>query len=185
MTTYRLPDQLGGGECVVMSGMAHVIPGTEGMADVKLDGMEGYAMIPYRWLVEVEEPLPPEPPVGVVVRINDDVYQRSPLDESWYCVRAYGASTWADLCARAKLGTPVRLVPDPAVGVGLPWSPASHDIDGDSANSVQATEDGEVADRFRYSAGWHGVYFTPTGARAKAAALLAAADAAENREQES
>lgn len=129
MTTYRLPEALGGGEVEVEivpdpsvtrrtdNGFLRVL--------IKTDEESFPIALPFSVLTEVERPLPPEPPPGSVVLVGADA--DDPL--SGYVYRHYhGAwavpgeedfTTWAGVC---KLGIPVRLVPDPfAEPVELPW----------------------------------------------------------------
>ena len=119
MTRYKLPDELGGAEVKVLHGMAHVSDdGGDHKVDVVIDGL-GTLCMPARWLTEVEEPLPEEPPIGSVVRaqlVDEDepwAWERSTDHHNgpgWYMAGADSTFEWAALCKR---GTPVLLVPAP------------------------------------------------------------------------
>jgi hypothetical protein len=132
-------------------------------------------------LEPVEPPLPPEPPLGSVVLDRDgDAWQRGLTRRgNWCCTRNDGAEDrWEDLWD--GYGPLVRLVPDPAAGVELPWHAPVNEVSVGAENVVDVNDDGEVAERVRLvMGGYHQTLFTPDGAREKAAALLAAADAAE------
>jgi hypothetical protein len=127
MTTYRLPEALGGGEVEIVPDPSATHPPMTGYVRVVIESAEESFPIdlPFSVLTKVERPLPPEPPPGSVVLVGADA--DDPL--SGYVYRHYhGAwavpgeedfTTWAGVC---KLGIPVRLVPDPfAEPVELPW----------------------------------------------------------------
>ncbi len=131
MTTYRLPEALGGGE----------MESDEGLGDgtVRNPSLIGFC-IDDHWfwvaeglLTKVAPPLPEEPPVGSVVRAHfrlpgDDADLEDPWvfehsadtrENHWYGAGLGEGFTWAAVCA---LGTPVLLIPDPfAEPVELPW----------------------------------------------------------------
>jgi hypothetical protein len=137
-------------------------------------------------LEPVEPPSPPEPTeVGIAYQVGGEVYQRG--DPEPYSKLPWGGrwdwQDWPTLCQRAMGLTgswPVRLVPDPAVGVELPWRVPANEINVGAESIVDVNDDGEIVERVRLvMGGYHQTLLTPAGARAKSAALAAAADAAE------
>ena len=122
MSSYKLPDILGGGVVKVLHGMAR----EDDLVDCVLsDG--SHLVLPLRRLTKVEDPLPEEPPVGSVVRaqlVDEDepwMWQRTTptigYGAGWYAAGLGMCFEWAALCTR---GTPVLLVPAPEP-VELPW----------------------------------------------------------------
>ena len=114
MARYRLPEALGGGECIfyakgyapgcVIVELVDVAPGLR----VEIEEVA---------LTEVKPPLPPEPPNGVVYIEGWGYWQK--FSGFWEGTVSRKCNSWADVCA---LGTPVRLVPDPfAEPVEHPW----------------------------------------------------------------
>lgn len=111
MTRYRLPEALGGGEFEASEVHAQKAGFVSG---------EHVVWIPVAWLTKVEPPLPPEPPLwAVVVDKHERVWQHvSDGRGEWTCTVADLGAEWDELQEYAPL---VRLVPDPAAGVELPW----------------------------------------------------------------
>jgi hypothetical protein len=173
---YRLPEALGGGERegeYFWSGCA----GAMHEHRFKVPNV-GYVTVSTREpLTKVGPPLPPEPPdVGAVVQVVDvapgsfRVFERGPesAGERWWPAGDGAAVAWEHICG---LGTPVRLVPDPAAGVELPWrgghpqAPFTVSF-GDQGGAAIVSSPGPFI-------------LAAVDARAMAAALWAAADAAE------
>jgi hypothetical protein len=132
----------------------------------------------------VEPPLPPEPQehgaIVAVGTIGRALYERDDDQLRWQGLHDKAWYKWAEVCAG---GTPVRLVPDPAAGVELPWRG-----NGNGATSWVAVGDWGDAESINpdlipllVASGGRLTtpVLTPATARAMAAALLAAADAAE------
>lgn len=160
---YRLPEALGGGEVEVLHGFARLED--DGRVDVKMEGLSEVATVPRTWLTKVEPPLPPEPPVGaVVVDSEGDAWQRR--KNEWgvrhWVTPTSGDQDWATLVEH--YGPLTRLVPDPAAGVELPWGTQPRVWVDESMVGVRYKTD---------------FWLGPDAARAMAAALWAAADAAE------
>jgi hypothetical protein len=168
MTTYRLPEALGGGEVEV-----EIVPNPSvtrrtdnGFVRVliKTDDESFPIALPFSVLTEVEPPLPPEPdgPAYVVDR-DENVWQRRRT--GWQRITG-GQQSWAELWR--DFGPLTRLVPDPfAERIELPWR------SGNGAFSI-TIRDGYV----RVLAPGVPVDTGPDGAREMACALWAAADAA-------
>jgi len=124
VTRYRPSDAL-------IAALAEVLPEDTGSqmdprAGMWLLGFDlpgvGRIRIQKEALVEVEEPLPPEPPVGSVVLATTAnkpwVFVREEPGW-WYTTAMERAFTWDDVCTRS---VPVLLVPDPlAEAPELPW----------------------------------------------------------------
>jgi hypothetical protein len=131
MSRYKLPDVLGGGECVF-----HSKGYQDGCWIVELvDTMPGMRLeLESSALTEVEPPLPDEPPVGSFVAAGTNgnllpLYRR--WREGWMAVESLEDATWPEICAESqeRAGrSPVRLVPAPEP-VELPWT--GSDADGD------------------------------------------------------
>jgi hypothetical protein len=108
VTTYRLPEALGGGEVEI------VTPAWAGNAitcEVALvDQPDVKVLLARSLLTEVEPPLPPEPdgPAYVVDR-DENVWQRRRTG-GWQRIVG-GQRSWADLWR--EFGPLTRLVPDP------------------------------------------------------------------------
>lgn len=170
---YRLPDALGGGECVyhadgidndrIVVELVDTVPGLRLELELSV-------------LTEVKPPLPPEPPQLVTVRVGARAFVRDDLvlsRASW--VGPDGRHTWSELCDLAQQKTgfpPVLLVPVPEP-VELPWSTpfllgatGVRVFIGDSSIRVEVL-------------GKH-IGITTAEAREMARALWTAADAAEN-----
>jgi hypothetical protein len=123
---YRLPEALGGGECVldgrVFENSASIY------ARVKVgEGEDSFTIDLNRHLLtEIKDPLPEEPPVGAFVLVNTSVFQRKDTAGiDWW---DYGQQTWRNWEEVCEFGTPVSLVPDPfAEPVELPWQGSDQD----------------------------------------------------------
>jgi hypothetical protein len=176
VTEYRLPDALGGHPVVVIS-RESTTPGVWWVV-VRIDDETFPLWLPGTVLEEVVPPLPAEPDPWSVVQTGAAFFERRGNEAiGWYNIGGHTFVTWEQICSG---GTPTRLVPDPfAEPVTLPWEAA------DEVRSyiVEVTAVGdEVRDVNRAVEGYRvGVLLTPDGARAKARALWAAADAAEAR----
>lgn len=117
MSTYRLPDALGGAE-VEICGTSF---DSSLRVDIDLPGL-GRFPFPQRLLVEVKPPLPPEPEAGaaVVVRNADgtahNIFQRDDVNAddagNWFGAGIRRGTTWENLHASGR--SIIRLVPDPA-----------------------------------------------------------------------
>ena len=178
MTEDRLPDSLGGHVVNAVSRGNHGEPGGELWRVVVRVGDESWPMwLPGTVLVEVVPPLPPEPEPWSVVQTGAAFFERRGNEAiGWYNIGGHTFVTWEQICSG---GTPTRLVPDPfAEPVTLPWSLA--DESRAHRSEVGAVRGGEVRDVNRAVGEYAvGVLLSPDGARAKARALWAAADAAE------
>ena len=177
---YRLPVVRGGGEVTLVRRDSYNQLTGEPTAVVATG--DGTPLVVRECdLTKLEQPLPPEPPPGSVVRDTRDgsVFERGAGD-IWFRreLNSNLTYTWANLCVYD--GTPVRLVPDPAVGVELPWESGAFEpnITRTSVNEVNGTvhDENHVGPS---RVGMVVMLHRPVDARAKAAALLAAADAAE------
>lgn len=173
MTTYRLPDALGGAKVEIVPNPSAVHPPMSSHVRVLVEtDDESFPIdVPRSALVEVEPPPPPEPPVFSVVVVESAyampiAFCRYP--EGWAETTSVAYCDWAKVCS---YGTPTRYVPNPfAEPVELPWvvhSPAGTRL-------LVKTEGGNVVVHIGGSA-----LIPPQGARALARALWAAADAAE------
>jgi hypothetical protein len=178
---YRLPEALGGGEYD-----EHRRPDGSMEAPVgNVAFLENGCLftVALALLAKVEPPLPPEPPHGSIVRVSPGggVFERGAGDV-WFRreINSNLGYDWGHLCGE---GAPVRLVPDPAAGVELPWRG-----NGNGATSWVAVGDWGDAESINpdlipllVASGGRLTtpVLTPATARAMAAALLAAADAAE------
>jgi hypothetical protein len=136
MTTYKLPEWLGGHECDLKD-----LNKSDGFARVRfvLNGHEVWIDIDYMQLVKVAPPLPPEPPVGAVMLDGADVaWQRIRDDGSVLHWRHDGERRdWAEMAAAGPL---TLLVPDPAADAGETFSYAK---DGNEASFSADLLDGE------------------------------------------
>lgn len=143
MTRYRLPDALGGMELPEDTGGVLDVRST-GRGDVEGSGEAwllrfdipglGRIRVQREALVEVKEPLPPEPPVGSVVLFGGEAVQRveegDADTESWMGVGSSARYTWAFLCQINKDHPVVRLVPDPLTEAPeLPWRDGDHGLE--------------------------------------------------------
>lgn len=182
---YRLPEHLGGGECHIVSEVRSVARWATNEVIVEMVAPAAGLRLQLNRdaLTKVEPPLPPEPQEhGAVVAVGSigrALYERDDDALRWIGLHDKAWYSWAEIC---ETGTPVRLVPDPAAGVELPWVIGKDDVGRLDSTQVEAEiEDGEVIDRLydSHESQWTTVRYTPNGARAKAAALLAAADAVE------
>ena len=182
MTTYRLPDALGGGE---YEEYRHVNGGTEAPAGTVAFLEAGCIFtVARRLLTEVKPPPPPEPPVGSIVHLASyyGVYER--VDRGWLLTSdAAGRACDCTLLRLNSGDAPVRLVPDPFAGLfDLPWESAPRLlVSRVSRSTVEVRDSGRIRD---FNEAGDGKYlatvdWTPDGARAKARALWAAADAVE------
>jgi hypothetical protein len=178
---YRLPEALGGGEVrgrEVRTGVS-VGVGSFPVVLAEVDSI-GEITVPLSAMTKVEPPLPPEPPDRAVVYIcdpeggpgilaerNDDSAPSPDTGRRWWAGGLWYGWPW--LCNRPV--APVRLVPDPAAGVELPWrgghpqAPFTVSF-GDQGGAAIVSSPGPFI-------------LAAVDARAMAAALLAAADAAE------
>jgi hypothetical protein len=179
VTKVGLPDWLGGGEGEAPDTDGEVVRVTKYGPDEEM----AVVVIQREHLTGLLSEIPDEPPVGAVVLVDADVlYQR--LDDhpmAGVQTRWYGADdwfSWAEICHAGT--TPVRLVPDPAVNVELPWESLDN-ADPRAHRSTVHEFAGSVQDYLWSGEEQRGVMvkLTPNAARAKAAALIAAADAAE------
>lgn len=166
MTAYRLPDELGGGEVEVLHGMAR----GDGRVDCKVIGVGITLNLPYRSLVKVE---PVEPPDGTVVAVGGTelIYKR--LNGSWWGCGEAHPIPW-EVVSDPAYGKMVRLVPDPAAGVELPWNAAP---DGPLVmlHDTRGRPDFPIELALWLGVREQGRYLSKTEARELAAALLAAA----------
>lgn len=161
---WRLPEVLGGGE---LEEYRHVSGTTEAPAGTVAFLVDGCLVCVALGLLTKVEP-PPQPPVGAVVLDNGgNAWQRGAdhLTRPWMCAAA-GDEDWATLQEYAPL---TRLVPDPAAGVELPWGTQPRVWVDESVGRPAM-----VGVRYKTD-----FWLSPAIARAMAAALLAAADAAE------
>lgn len=177
MTRYRLPDALGGMELPEdTGGVLDTTQNVEGVWLLRFDipGV-GRVRIQREALIEVAEPLPPEPPVLSIANFGDEgPFIRRTLAR-WQNLGGYDFE-YADLC---RFGSPVLLVPDPlAEAPDLPWS--SNGADVRSLTSVEVNGR-TVLDTVNIGRGNPGqtAMLTPELARAKGLALLRAAAVAE------
>jgi hypothetical protein len=120
MTTYRLPEALGGGELESMASDSVRYPNLIGFCT------EGeWFWVAKGLLTEVKE-LPEEPPVGSFVLVDATVLQRK--DSAGIDWWDYGQQTWRTWEQVCQFGTPVRLVPDPfAEPAEVPWEHGDRD----------------------------------------------------------
>jgi hypothetical protein len=174
MNKYKLPDFLGGGECVLASELSNrtVIATVPGHGNTMIT-------LPLSLLTEIK-PKYLEPPqgAGVLATIGGEQlvcqrYKDSASGESiWHIVGERVSYTWDDLCQDSE---PVRLHPMPAVP--LPWDNTESRVRFDSTVTVDHGD-------FRVLLSTAGrVGLAPTTARLVAAALWTAADAI-SRQQE-
>lgn len=161
---YRLPEVFGTREIVMVSREPGGIIHGRVFLD---DGRYGDVAFNEQMLIKVEPPEPPEPAKGSVVIDGDGTaWQRG--YEDWMGPEGrYG--DWAHLCEISK-GMPVRLVPDPAAGVELPWG-----VEPRVWVDETPTAPPMVGVRYGDKTFW----LKPGYAREFAGAVLAAADAAE------
>jgi len=174
MTTYRLPEALGGGEVEI------VTPAWAGNAIIcevaLVDQPDVKVSLARSLLTEVEPPLPPEPAPGSVLRCNDGylhIRRGSGMARSDH---REGYSTWAEIVASHDQPL-VRLVPDPfAEPVELPWRQR---IGKYSTATVSRTVVGEITLSLDSGGRVMAPDLTTADAKSIARALWAAADAAE------
>lgn len=174
---YRFPGQLGGGEYDALTGFS--VAGDDTRMRFCIPDV-GVVDVPEAALTKVEPPLPPEPPDRTIVAVGTvgrALYERNDVPDirQWQGLHDKAWYTWAEVC---EDGTPVRLVPDPAAGVELPWSGQSRYM---HTMRVESEGDGSVVIEAETSSSGIALnrLLSPEVARAMAAALLAAADAAE------
>lgn len=111
MTSYRLPDDLGGYPCTLIR---RNVP-TNDMWEFVVDrGHDSFPIcLPPTVVVEVEPPLPAEPPRdAVMVDRNGRVWLCG--SHGWFAARHHGETVftpWAELCGAE--GPLTQLVPDP------------------------------------------------------------------------
>lgn len=125
MTTYRLPDALGGGEVEI------VTPAWADKAIVcevaLVSDPSVRVTLARRLLVEVTPPLPPEPLTGYYLLKENSaaplfVAEHEQDYGQWYVAGHEKAFSWSELCAHWPSLSFTRLVPDPfAEPVELPW----------------------------------------------------------------
>lgn len=179
MSRYRLPEVLGGGG--VERAIGSDVP--NGWIRVLVQGEdESFPMdLPATALIEIRDPIPPEPPnfsvvwIGVRAHVRDDDPRGG---GDWW--GESGRTTWEALCRIAydRTGSPpVPLVPDPfAEPVELPWEGIDAAIGRERLEIRAADSDGHVP---VIIPGVGAVYLTRDDSRTAARALWAAADAAE------
>jgi hypothetical protein len=140
VTTYLLPSALGGTKRKAHHERSQ--PGAPA-AGFYIDGE--VVWIPLTLLTEVAQPLPEEPPDDSIVRVGDEVYwrQAGPFHDESLRWLEFGPDaawrSWAEVCAR---GTPVRLVPDLAEPVEIPWHGEESD---NAAITVDRYDEGNVS----------------------------------------
>lgn len=178
MTTYKMPQVLGGGEVEATEEWGGC---AGGRPEYQIGGIT-VLMPPGMPLEAVKPPLPAEPPVGGVVRadfkaqdmldIESWVFEHgeipAPNGNSWCGAGRDEAFSWAQIC---ELGTPVRLVPAPEP-VNLPWECR------DDANNGVLVEESDVR-RGQIYVDAENAHILPADAREMARALNTAADQAE------
>lgn len=188
MTTYRLPDFLGGLEVTLRE------EDQSAWGDVvrvwAKAGEDEAALVEIRrgLLVEVEPPLPDEWPDGSIARDGvGNTWRR--FGPAWRMLGSDLAADWPSL--NAMYGPLTRLVPDPAKGVELPLhlsDPYSRQVVVVRACTAEwgAPEDPDSPEGTGRTAAWvtagnqHvGSHINADSCRSMAGALLAAADAAE------
>ena len=173
MPRYRLPDALGGEEMDDLEEAGAPI-GTVAFI------LEGHLVCVARGLLtEVEPPLPPEPPVGSVVRAQAPgresggrwVFEHTD-DGVWYTTAHDRPYEWRDL----RAGAPVLLVPDPfGEPVELPWRCNGVEVQ----QTRSDTGPGHLVHVSTKGASYGFDHLPPDRAREMARALWAAANAAE------
>jgi hypothetical protein len=168
---YRLPEELVGVDYAASS-----IQG--GVATFEIPGV-GRVMLPAESLTEVAPPLPPEPPVGSVVRAQAPgresggrwVFEHTD-DGVWYTTAHDRPYEWRDL----RAGAPVLLVPDPfGEPVELPWRCNGVEVQ----QTRSDTGPGHLVHVSTKGASYGFDHLPPDRAREMARALWAAANAAE------
>lgn len=120
VTTYRLPDTLGGGEVEEVTRSGSVVA-------VVVRGGGPQFEIHRQWLTMVAPPLPPEPPVGAVVNCNAGYVHIRQSGQGW-------TGHDGDRCSwpliQAECGGAIRLIPDPvAAAPALPWADHYNNLD--------------------------------------------------------
>lgn len=176
-TRYRLPEILGGAECVF-----HSKGYQDGCWIVELvDTVPGMRLeLESTALVAVAPPLPPQPPLWATVVVGEhQIFQHQPRGSvSGYSVPGHPEDyTWAEVCSG---GTPVPLVPAPEP-VELPWSAPYRDgVIGIEVFIKDAAPDCEGGTA-RVGVLGKDIGITWAEAREMARALWTAADAAEAR----
>jgi hypothetical protein len=171
---YRLPEVLGGGEVEVVQ--VEIPVQLRGYPSDMVRASDGTELVMQRrHLTVVEPPLPPEPPVGSVVRVTiggeSRVFTHLNEDVALTLGGWRDARTWTDWSWLCEYG-PVLLVPDPfAESVELPWSP------GKGTWVVWPLDDGDEVSVSVPGGKHYGLSLAD--ARAMARALWSAANAAE------
>lgn len=173
MSTWKLNDKLGGHTVAVISKGRGQYPW-----DVVVDlGDESFPMVlPATMLVEVPDPLPPQPPVGSFVFLDEPMmvlHRRDDHGIDWVNLANNNWFTWANIC---EMGTPVQLVPAPPV-VELPWK--NHGVE--VQRTITDSGPGDHVFVSTKGASYGFAHLKPAVAREMAAALIAAADEAEGR----
>lgn len=180
---YRLPPELGGGEIMLC--------GPRGDATHYAWNIGGHTVsLPYAVLTEVPPPTPDEPEPGAH-RIGDTVCERDDAwdrpskvhdfleREHWRVVGSVGSWTWLELLDFLGCGPDVVIrklqpAPEPVQPpVHLPWRGSSR-----WGSELSVSIEGPVDIGVKIGGGT--VRLPPAMARKMAAALLTAADAAEN-----
>lgn len=179
MTTYRLPDWLGGHKCQALNENS-----SQGVL-VEIDQYEGQRIIvPRDLLAEVKPPLPPQPEYGEFVACGTDgnllpIYRRWMDPDGWSDVsdRNSHSVPWAQVCEVSQnraYRNPIRLIADPADDAPpLPWTLDSCR----RSASVGTPRHGTVV------VDVPGIDYTPGECEQIARALLSAARAAREVEQ--
>jgi len=115
MARYVLPAELGGGEVEATnesySGLPHL---------VAFDVDDRVVVVHRELLTSVKPPLPPEPPVGSIVRCDEGYIHIRQSGRGWTGHDADRFTSWPLICRDCDGAVP--LVPDPLVGAPeLPW----------------------------------------------------------------
>lgn len=117
---YRLPEALGGGECVIVEELECGGGCPSGLVIVETISPRLTVQLDRSALTKVESPLPPEPPLwAVVIDKHERAWQHvNDGRGEWCCTVSDLGADWDELQEFVPL---TQLVPDPAAGVELPW----------------------------------------------------------------
>jgi hypothetical protein len=177
---YRLPEFLGDGFALDDGPTGPTSPTVHLKVDIG-EGDVADVILPRRRIIPVGPDEPDEPPDGTTIKVDNDDERMWILtrddrevsdDRRWYGAGSAVPFTWTEVCEMAA-DAPVRMVPDPAVGMELPWVGGG----GISVQVVTGMGEDDLAVRLEL-VGYVRVV-SPFTARELAGALLAAADAAE------